>query len=178
MKWCSKCQQTKQLSEFYKNRARPDGVTTYCKVCQNKLQSNNLEKFREYNRKSYYKNQLARLGTCREHYAATIEEQHIRSKNYYSRKPYVAKKNCEIRRARIAGVGGTIENDDWEALKLKFNGLCACCGKRKKLTKDHVIPISKGGVNDISNIQPLCLSCNDSKGTKIIDYRGNYATKI
>ncbi len=32
-KWCSGCQQEKQLDEFSKNKARPDGLQNYCKVC-------------------------------------------------------------------------------------------------------------------------------------------------
>ena len=48
----------------------------------------------------------------------------------------------------------------------KYRNLCACCGRRRKLTPDHVRPLSKGGRNVIKNIQPLCLSCNTSKGAK------------
>lgn len=33
MKACTKCGTTKELTEFYSNKARPDGVTTYCKSC-------------------------------------------------------------------------------------------------------------------------------------------------
>ncbi len=41
------------------------------------------------------------------------------------------------------------------------------------LTPDHIIPLSQKGPNTIDNIQPLCLNCNSSKGTKTIDYRAH-----
>lgn len=30
-------------------------------------------------------------------------------------------------------------------------------------TRDHIIPISRGGTNDWSNLQPACAECNASK---------------
>jgi 5-methylcytosine-specific restriction endonuclease McrA len=46
-----------------------------------------------------------------------------------------------------------------------------CCDKKRKLTADHIVPVSKGGTSNISNIQPLCGPCNSSKGAKTVDYR-------
>ena len=33
-KYCAKCDQVKPLEEYYKNKARKDGVAVYCKICE------------------------------------------------------------------------------------------------------------------------------------------------
>ena len=38
------------------------------------------------------------------------------------------------------------------------------------LEVDHVIPISKGGLSVLENLQTLCWRCNRSKSNKILDY--------
>lgn len=48
---------------------------------------------------------------------------------------------------------------------------CLKCGTDKNLTIDHIVPLSKGGKKNISNLQTLCESCNVSKSDNIIDYR-------
>ena len=39
-------------------------------------------------------------------------------------------------------------------------------GEEVRMTKDHVIPLSKGGLNIIENLQPMCIRCNVEKGNK------------
>jgi 5-methylcytosine-specific restriction enzyme A len=43
------------------------------------------------------------------------------------------------------------------------NHQCQSCGRSTKLAIDHIIPLAKGGSNDISNLQTLCTSCNSQK---------------
>ena len=67
------------------------------------------------------------------------------------------------RYAREKGAKGRHTLSEWEKLKEKNNYKCAFCGERKKLTKDHIVPLSEGGSDYIENIQPLCKNCNSRK---------------
>lgn len=40
-------------------------------------------------------------------------------------------------------------------------------GNEMLITKDHIIPASKGGENHLSNYQTMCEKCNTLKGTSI-----------
>lgn len=68
---------------------------------------------------------------------------------------------------------GVFTLSDWLDIKQRYNNSCACCGISEATTKleiDHILPLSKGGVHRKDNIQPLCRSCNSSKGNKYIKY--------
>lgn len=43
---------------------------------------------------------------------------------------------------------------------------CAECGRRQFLTVDHIVPESKGGTLDPSNLRTLCRWCNSRKGAR------------
>lgn len=78
-----------------------------------------------------------------------------------------------LRKKIIKQNGGSHTFGEWESLKAQYNWTCPSCGKVEpniRLTEDHITPLSKGGSNNIENIQPLCRSCNAKKHTKIIKF--------
>ncbi len=67
---------------------------------------------------------------------------------------YVATKNGE----------GRLTAEQWKAIKAAYGNRCCYCGRKmKRLTQDHVIPLSKGGTHTPDNVVPACLSCNAGK---------------
>lgn len=75
-------------------------------------------------------------------------------------------------------IKGSFTKEQWYELIEKNNNKCTICKEEKKLTIDHIIPISKWDIyyekykpkyqcNDIENIQPLCKSCNSRKHNKV-----------
>ncbi len=93
----------------------------------------------------------------------------------------------EGRYKRRARTKGTFSFKDWRTLLDLAGHVCLCCRipeaeaiysyrrnrepRRGKLTVDHIIAISKGGLNIISNMQCMCMPCQHTKRTKAIDYR-------
>ena len=45
---------------------------------------------------------------------------------------------------------------------------CKVCSSSSNLTIDHIIPISRGGKNNIENLQILCNTCNQLKGNNFL----------
>lgn len=75
------------------------------------------------------------------------------------------------RKTRLTKAGGSFTVGEWRALCDRHGNKCLCCKKKRPLTVDHVIPVSKGGTSNIENIQPLCGPCNSTKRDEVVDFR-------
>ena len=109
-------------------------------------------------------------------YAATYQKEHPEKHAEYTAKYQKSHKEeysayYNVRKTRKTQAGGSFTAKAWLDLCKCYGNKCLRCNRRRKLTADHVIPVSKGGTSNIDNIQPLCGPCNSSKGAKSTDYR-------
>jgi 5-methylcytosine-specific restriction endonuclease McrA len=118
-----------------------------------------LEHYREIGRKSYERH---------------ADKRRKYSLEYYKLHPEKSVAATNRRRALMYDSETTHTEEEWQDLKAFYEYKCLCCGRREpeiKLTRDHVIPLTKGGNDSIHNIQPLCARCNSKKNQRHIDYR-------
>lgn len=119
-----------------------------------------------------YNSQIFTLGHIPVHKGKKLEkltgENNPRWKGGYKNKLHLNRTRYILK----MGNSGSHTLGEWEHLKAMYNWTCPCCYKTEpkiKLTEDHIIPLSKGGSNNIENIQPLCRSCNSRKNNKLIN---------
>lgn len=75
------------------------------------------------------------------------------------------------RRGREYGDGGSFRWTEVIRLFLAFGRCCAYCGAQVlgEPDPDHVVPLSRGGQNTISNVLPACRACNCDKRDLTLD---------
>lgn len=71
----------------------------------------------------------------------------------------------KVKGTKCTSPGCTREGVEW---RIEANGsaphLNLYCADGVMMTKDHIVPRSKGGADVLSNFQPMCSRCNESKG--------------
>ena len=65
-------------------------------------------------------------------------------------------------RAARRGNGGKHTHKEWATILASYHGRCVYCGA-PATERDHIVPVTRKGRNDIENIVPSCRSCNSSK---------------
>ncbi len=174
-KSCSRCKLIKPLDAFNNLHCGPFGKSHACKECLN-----------SWDRQHYMKNRHAQMDKSRAWRKANPEkaldlQRKCKARNldrYKQMRDAWVKANietvrhyCKRRQARRKGAHGTHTLQEWMDLCALYGHKCVACGRVKRLTQDHVVPLIKGGSDLIENIQCLCQSCNSKKGTKSTDYR-------
>lgn len=138
----------------------------------------NADKFSEY-RRNYYQENADKLrersrnynqenvGKIREfrrnHYQENASKILERNRNYRQTPSGKSVKIRNNQKRRAIKKGCHSQPYKQEDILNLFNGECAYCGNKVKLSLDHFIPLNKGGSDVQGNLLPACLSCNCSK---------------
>lgn len=156
-KFCSKACMGVSLQQ---NRSRPSKSCAVCGQVFERKQSR-LDKSLYCSRECQHKASATRFGK-------------ESNPNYKDGRTFCEgyRRACNHRwRAAVKSGGGNYTPEQWKALCASFGNKCLACGSTNSLTVDHIVPVSKGGSSDISNLQCLCKSCNSRKKDRVIDYR-------
>ncbi len=193
-KTCTRCGETKPVTEFSKASRSKDGLKEWCKQCAAIYYAENRERYKtrwaryysenkdklltrkhEYDKANkskiaqYYANNREEIARKSAVYNAANKEK-VAARGAAYRKAHPEKNRCRYhaRRARKIGNGGTHSPQDIKNLLSMQKSKCACCRKSIKggYHADHIVPIALGGTNNKENIQLLCPTCNLSKGAK------------
>jgi 5-methylcytosine-specific restriction endonuclease McrA len=187
-KVCTKCGDRLTVDCFSRDKFKKDGLRSSCKECKSqgdkKYRVENrdkvLTKMAEY-RESHREELASKEKIRRMSFSDDEKMEYNRKKVEYNRSNF--KQRQEIvaidfanRKAKKLDIEGRLTVSQWRFLKIKYDYMCLCCKRQEpeiSLTIDHIVPFSKGGENTIHNIQPLCGSCNKSKGSKVEQYGVN-----
>lgn len=155
---------------YYKNKEK---VLKKSKERRNKYTKERMQEIKRQ-RHQYYLDNKDKILSNNKKWKLNNDDYKEYCKNYT--KKYNASDDGKIKnRMRVhkrRTILETLEEIDYKALKDKFDKLgnkCVMCGSEENITIDHIIPITKGGTNDIDNLQPLCKSCNSSKRDKTME---------
>jgi hypothetical protein len=144
-----------------------------------KWQQTNPEKVRESSHKSCRKWRQANAERCRE------RNRIWRLANSKTMRECNRAAAVKARAKRKQAVGSHT-TQEWIDLNEQYGYHCLRCKKHESefpinsrtgrpfpIEQDHIIPLSKGGTNWITNIQPLCHDCNGmgGKGINTTDFR-------
>lgn len=144
IKRCSKCRRFKSIGSFGGDKRAVDGLQSQCKACI----CANGKRWREANPDKW---RAARRGW------KTANPDKVRAIH----------RNTSHKRYRQKKAGGLGAADllAWEAAQPKACHWCGCCCAQE-FHVDHVAPLAKGGVHELSNLCIACPTCNLRKGAK------------
>jgi hypothetical protein len=142
-----------------------------CRKKSDQWRRNNLERHRENCRRWVARNPEKARETMRrasqrwrEQNPEKAKEKQIRYREANRAKVRErTRKRQSMRRAARRRAILAFNAEQIEMQKKLFGHKCAYCGSSDRLSIDHVMALAAGGLDEISNILPACLTCNCSK---------------
>lgn len=166
----------KQCSEYQKahRKERTDYQRDWCRKNREKKVAYSVKANRTWRKKNPLEAKKRDAKQYRQNRERNLAHaKRWRDANKHLRNFYNAK-----RRAIKSGNGGSHTFEEWIAKVISFDWLCFYCQREltiEDLTKDHFLPLSRGGGDELENVVPACLPCNTTKnamtGPEFIQYR-------
>jgi len=125
----------------------------------------------------------ARNAYQRDYNQKNPEQAYAKTRRWVEKNPFKHAVNVKAawrrRRARKLGAEGSHTTAEVEQLWQLQAHCCAYCGSFEAPSLDHKQPLSRGGSDDLSNLQWLCRSCNSRKKDKTDEeYRERYGIPL
>ena len=164
-----------QYAQYEKARANlPHRVEA-----RRKFQEDHKEEISEYKKRWAADNDEKVAASKLTYYERERDEVIARGKKWAEDNPEKVRQakanNRRKRRAARHASTGSFTTEEFRALCERYENRCLACGDTEvALEADHVVPLTRGGTDDIGNIQPLCGSCNRKKFVSVIDYRSGW----
>lgn len=174
-KRCKICKRYKLTTAYAPHPTHWDRLSHQCRTCTNKVAKE------RYKNPEFVSRNKER---GRAYYQSHKAEHKARYDKWRKENPDASKATWHRYNNRRKSQGPGFTKDQWARLISHYcpAGICLSCGKKRKLQSDHVIPLFDGGAHHIGNVQPLCASCNSTKGRwHNTDYRpdkGAYARTL
>ena len=173
MKTCTKCGETKSLSEFGKNAGGRDGLRSKCKACCNIVSAAWFAKNRDQRNATSAKwqaaNQERKKASNAKWRESNIEKMRAYEAKWRAENPESIRIKNNNRRALKRKNGGKLSSGLSAKLFDLQRGMCACGCKQPlgdRYHLDHIMPLALGGSNTDDNMQLLRSTCNQQKHAK------------
>ena len=170
---CTICLKTKELDFFSKNpNGMKDGHLNQCKSCIEmrvkkwRLANPSIVKERMRTQYERHKKRVA-ANSIKWNKENKVRRKAIRDRWRLKSKDQITQ-IANNYRSRLAGAEGTFTLEEYKNKLAHFGGMCAYCKIRKATTRDHMIPVTRGGSNYLTNVVPSCLPCNSSKADLLL----------
>lgn len=130
---------------------------------------NKLDQQRSRRRRYHWKNRERINAKVKEKRIANPERFRASDRARYWRNPEKRRHQSRVARAKRTGSFCYLSLEDWKNLLRRFQFRCFYCSvklTKKNRSLDHKVPLVRGGTNDISNLVPSCLRCNQRKNVQ------------
>lgn len=145
-------------AEYRRTEAHKESQQKYNQTDKGKVAAirKNQSEAAKARRKRYYDSGKGKVTIAR--YQQTLKGQESLLRGVHKRRAL---------RMALPPAVSTLTAVEWDSIKATYGHACVYCGRTDRpLTRDHVIPLSKGGHHVKENILPACRPCNSRRNNQ------------